>query len=216
VVDLKKILFILLILILITSCARQSYVSTTVVPAEEDAEKTNEVLQMKKILFVIAQNNFRDEEYLVPKEIFEKNNIEVVTASITTGPATGMLGAIVNPDIAVKDGNIADYDAVVIAGGQGAPMLAEHDEVINLVKEAESKGKVIAAICIAPIILAKAGILEGKKATVFSFEDHINTLKSNGAEYVDEVVVVDGRIITGNGPDAAEEFGNEIARLLLS
>ena len=70
-------------------------------------------------------------------------------------------------------------------------------------------GKVVAAICIAPVILARAGLLKGKRATVFP--DGIPELEKAGAVYTAQSVERDGRIITGNGPEAAEAFGREIA-----
>lgn len=72
--------------------------------------------------------------------------------------------------------------------------------------------KVLGAICIAPVILANAKVLEGKNATVFP--DGADVLKQNGANYIDVNVIVDGKIITGNGPEAAEDFGRALVKLL--
>ena len=79
------------------------------------------------------------------------------------------------------------------------------------------KQKILAAICIAPAILAKAGVLEGKNATVWSSvldKGPIKILEENGANYVEKDVVVDGNIITANGPQAASEFGRKIVEIL--
>ncbi len=71
------------------------------------------------------------------------------------------------------------------------------------------------AICIAPTILAYAGVLEGKKATVWNQDGkQAEILTKNGAEFVDELVVVDGKIVTANGPPAAEAFGKKILEML--
>ena len=75
----------------------------------------------------------------------------------------------------------------------------------------------MAAICIAPEILAKAGVLKEKKATVWSSsidQGPVEFLENEGAEHVEEPVVVDGKIITGNGPEAATEFGQKIVEVL--
>jgi len=82
----------------------------------------------------------------------------------------------------------------------------------NLARAALEKNKIVAAICIAPVTLAKAGLLKGKKATVWSSE--ANQLKSLGAIYTGKPVERDGLIVTANGPQAAEEFGETILAAL--
>jgi len=74
----------------------------------------------KKVLMIIASHNFRDEEFLKPKGIFESRGLVVTVASTTSNMATGMLGAKVKPDILLKDVNVAMYDVVVFVGGSGA------------------------------------------------------------------------------------------------
>jgi len=77
------------------------------------------------------------------------------------------------------------------------------------------KGKVTAAVCIAPMILAKAGILKGKKATVWDGDlEQSAYFKKNGIDYTGSEVTVDGKIVTGNGPNAAKAFGEAVAKLL--
>jgi protease I len=86
-----------------------------------------------------------------------------------------------------------------------------------LAKETIEKDKILAAICISPVILANAGVLKGKKATVWSSpldKNPIRILKNGGAIYKDALVVVDGKIVTANGPEAAKEFGEALVSLL--
>jgi protease I len=120
----------------------------------------------------------------------------------------------VTPDIAVKDVDCGDYDMVTVIGGPGALELAEHDEVLSLLKEMNSMGKKVTAICISPMTLAKAGVLRGKKATVFETQESVQALEQGGAEYTKENVTIDGNIITANGPPAAEEFGRKLVEAL--
>ena len=121
----------------------------------------------------------------------------------------------VEPDIAVKDADLSKYKSVVLIGGPGAPTLGDHSEVLELIKEADGQGKVVAAICISPTILAKAGVLEGKKATVWNEDGkQAGVIESAGAEFVDEPVVQDGRIVTANGPAAAKAFGRKIVEVV--
>jgi protease I len=171
-------------------------------------------LNVKKAVFVIAQDNFQDEEFLRPKEVLEQNGIEVTVASTTLNEATGMLGGRVKPDILVSDVNARDFDAVVFIGGSGATQYLNDPLAHQLASEAVNADKVVGAICIAPAILANAGLLKGKRATVFSQEG--NTLKSGGADYTARPVEKDGNIITASGPEAAREFGEELVKKLLT
>ena len=74
--------------------------------------------------------------------------------------------------------------------------------------------KVVAAICLAPVVLARAGILKGKKATYFNSPVSFREMKAGGAVLVDKAVVTDGRIVTANGPAAAAEFADTFIRTL--
>lgn len=167
---------------------------------------------MKKILMIIAPDGFRDEELLVPKEIFEKNGFEVVIASSSLNTAKGMLGAKVKPDILLNDVMVDDYVAVVFVGGIGASCYWDDATAHKIANDAYNKGKVVSAICIAPVTLANAGLLVGKKATVW--ESEVSQIKRKGAQYTGKPVEKDGKIITASGPFAAEEFANTILKAL--
>lgn len=167
-----------------------------------------------KVLFIIAQTNFREEELSKPKAILEKAGYECDVASLDTALARGMMGGVVKPDIGVKEVDVSDYNLFVVVGGSGAPELAKHQEVLKLLSSAYDDGKKMAAICLGPMVLAKAGILNGFKATVFKSKESLAALASGGATYVEQSVVVDGELVTANGPEAADEFGNALATLL--
>jgi protease I len=166
----------------------------------------------KSVLMIIASNNFRDEEYLHPREVLENEGAKITIASSTKKEATGMLGTKVVPDILIDEVDIDDYDAVVFVGGSGANEYWENEKAHEIAKKAYEKSKVIGAICIAPVTLARAGLLKGKKATVYTSE--IENIKKEGAIYTGNSVEVDGKIVTGDGPSAAKEFGEKIAELL--
>jgi len=171
-------------------------------------------LSNKTILMVIAPSDFRDEELFVPEEFFEKNGAEVVIASEKKGTAKGMLGGTVSVDLSVSEVDISDYDAVVFVGGSGieSHKLYENDAYLKLAADADGSGKVIGAICLGPMVPASAGILAGKNATVF--ESGISHITVKGAKYTGAEVTRDGRIITGEGPHAAEEFARTVAGAL--
>lgn len=169
--------------------------------------------EIKKVVIIIAFKDFRDQEYFVPKEILAKQGIEVKIASTQKGTAIGTEGGEAEIDLVTDEINAVDFDAVIFTGGSGCLLSFDNEVFYKLSKEFFEKGKITAAICIAPVILAKAGILKGKRATVWSSSMDrwtIKILEKNGAEFIDEKVVQDGNIITGNGPAAAEEFGKKI------
>jgi protease I len=169
---------------------------------------------MKKILMVIAQTGFRDEELVVPKEVFEKAGLKVMVASISRTKATGSRGASVAPDLAVHEANPDYFDALIIVGGPGSPALAEDKDVLSLIRRAEEKGKVVGAICLGPMALAIAGILRDKNATVFPDREAMRVLRDSGAHHLDHAVVRSGRIVTANGPDSAGGFAEKILECL--
>lgn len=170
----------------------------------------------KKVLMIIAPKDFRDEEFHEPKAILEKKGVKVTVASTATGTAKGMFDTQVIPDITVDKVNPAEFDAVVVVGGSGSQTyLWNNLQVHKIVQSLHQQGGLVAAICISPVVLAKAGLLEGKKVTVFRTATTLNELKKVGALISDAPVMVDGKIITGKGPEAAREFGQKIAESLL-
>lgn len=169
---------------------------------------------MAKVLIIIAQEGFRDEELLVPKEIIEKAGHVVKVASLNRAKATGSMGAVVLPDMAVYEANPEYFDAIVIAGGPGSPTLAKNKETVDLVEAAFKKEKLVCAICLGPMTLAAAGVLSGKNATVYPAPNGIEALKNGGANYKPEPVIVDGKIVTADSPQSAGKFGTAIVELL--
>jgi len=192
-------------------------------------------LKNKKIAMIISFRDFRDEEYFVPKDILKEAGVEIKNVSTQKGTAIGADGGEVEIDLLISEINIAEFadlqsksshdsiqsissfDAVVFIGGPGALKYLDNEDSYRVAKETVLQQKVIAAICISPVILAKAGVLEGKQATVWSSpmdRESVRTLKDYGAVYQNVPVVIDGKIITGNGPAAAKEFAEAIIMLL--
>ena len=169
----------------------------------------------KKVLMIIAPKDFRDEEYQEPRAVLERKDVEVVIASTVAETARGMFGLQVTPDTTIDEVNPAEFDAVVVVGGSGSQTyLWNNLKVHQIVQTLHQKGGLVAAICISPVVLAKAGLLKGKKATVYRTATTIDELKKGGAVISHDPVVVDGKIITGRGPEAAGEFGQKIAESL--
>jgi len=169
-----------------------------------------------RILMVVAPKNFRDEEFMIPKQVFENSGFEVIVASKGVKQATGMFTATAEVDKDIGEVDITKYDGVVFVGGSGSSVYYEDKAALELAKLFYENNKITAAICIAPGILAKAGILNGKRATIWDSGDgdFIKILKDGGADYTGANVEQDGKIVTANGPHAAKEFGENIIKLI--
>ena len=166
----------------------------------------------KNVLLIAAPKDFRDEEYFETKNAVEKAGYRVITASLSKGEITGMMGGKTESQALIDDVNVDDYVAVVYIGGQGAKVLWDNKRAQEISKQTVAKGKVLGAICFAPGTLARAGVLSGK--TVTSFPSVSADVILGGANYTGKHVEVDGKLITGSGPEAAAEFGQAIVKAL--
>jgi protease I len=165
----------------------------------------------RRVLFVIAPERFRDEELIEPRKALEAAGHVITIASTRPCTAAGMLGASVS---AAGFSEVAsqNWDAIVVVGGSGSPdHLWTFEPLLAAIRN--HKG-VTAAICLSGAVLARAGVLAGKRATVYASPRAIAELKRGGAAYVDEPVVHDGRILTASGPEAAAAFGSALVQLL--
>ncbi len=179
---------------------------------EKGGEEKMVDLSGKRVLMVIAPNNFREEELLEPKNVLGSLGAEVIVASKGVSEAKGVMGTTVKIDKDLSEIKAGDYDGVVFVGGPGASIYFSDPLVLGLAKEAVLKGKVVGAICIAPTILAKAGVVAGKRMTAFSSEE--NSLVNSGATFTGVSVEVDEKIITADGPVSSRSFGEKIAEVL--
>lgn len=200
----------LIALIVLAGCKEK----TEEVPAvKEEPVKEEKALAGKRVVMIIAPENFRDEELIEPQNVLTGQGAEVKVASVSTETAKGMLDAQVKPDLLVNDLKPQEWDAIILVGGTGASVYWEDTLVHSMLNEAIKQNKIVGAICIAPVTLANAGILSGKKATVYPSEE--GKLNDKGAECTGKRVERDGNIITASGPPAAREFGNVIAQALM-
>ncbi|MCE8422842.1 MAG: DJ-1/PfpI family protein [Candidatus Methanoperedens sp.] len=164
---------------------------------------------MVKAMVLMAEG-FEEIELTGVVDILRRGEITVTIAGLKDGLITGSRGIKIQPD-APLDSIKELYDILILPGGSpGYVNLGKDKNVIDLVKKYHTEGKFVAAICAAPSVLAKAGILSGKKATIFRGME--TELKD--AKYVDEPVVEDGKIITSQGPGTAIEFALTILKRL--
>lgn len=175
------------------------------------------MLKIMKVLIALAPEKFRDEELAAPVAALQNAGIGFDIASTRRGPCTGMPGSKAIATLSFEEVDPNLYDGIIIVGGSGSQSYLWEDKILPvLVKYLRDKGKVVAAICLAPVILARAGILKGKKATHFDNPAVFREMKIGGAIVVDQPVVTDTRIITANGPAASEAFAEAVVKALTS
>ncbi|MDD4941499.1 MAG: DJ-1/PfpI family protein [Candidatus Omnitrophica bacterium] len=165
-----------------------------------------------KAVFVIAEKDFQDDELAKPLRMLKNSGVGVTIASTTLNQVSGMNGLIVKPHMLLKDVRAADFDAVVFIGGSGSVQYIDDPVAHKLIYDAFVAKKVIGAICLAPMVLARAGVLKYKRATVYPSE--AENFKACGVHYTANPVEIYGNIVTANGPAAAGEFGSALLTLL--
>jgi protease I len=167
----------------------------------------------KKVVFIVAFRDFNDEEYLIPKGILESAGFKIITASNKLGLAIGAYGQEADVNLLIEDLKVKDFEAVIFIGGSGASRYFDDPNAHRIALETVLEDKVLGAICIAPCILAKAGVLKNKRVTAWSSnmdKSFIEIVKKGGADYVPETVVADGKIITASGPAFARGFAKVV------
>lgn len=169
----------------------------------------------KRVLMVLAPKNFKDEEYFQPKVILQASGVEVLTAAKTDKEeVTGVKGGKAKVDIDLRKVKVDNFNGIIFVGGDGAKTYFKDKKVWRLVKQFYDSGKLVGAICIAPAILAYAGILAGKNVTSFATQEKI--LKKAKANWTNKSIEADHNIITARDADAALDFGRKLLDFLQS
>jgi len=169
----------------------------------------------KKALIIIAQQGYQDLEYEGVKEQLERAGIDIVVASAAGGMCKGKLGGSVEDTVPLSGIRVQNHDAIIFIGGPGAEAYTRHPEALRIAHEAAAAFMPLGAICIAPLILAKAQALDGKRATVWdSGGKQSSILDKYGATFTGDLVTRDGRIVTGNGSEATEEFARTMVEVM--
>ena len=166
---------------------------------------------MKVVCFL--SNGFEEIEAITPVDVLRRAGIDCEFYSINELDVEGAHGIkIIADKILTKDNDLSNVDMIILPGGMpGAQHLADNEMVQAIIKEFHRNNKYIAAICAAPALaLGKSGIIEGKKVTCYpGMEDNIPN-----SNYIDEIVVQDGNIITSQGPSTALPFAFKLLKVL--
>ena len=168
---------------------------------------------MMKTIFVFLADGFEEIEALAPVDFLRRAGLEVKTASLKGKSAIGAHNIEIVADININDVTLDEnVEAVILPGGMpGSQNLYDSAEVHEAIDFAVDNNKLVCAICAAPFILGRKGLLNGKEATCFpGFENELV-----GAVLKNQGVVEDGNIITAQGAGVAWEFGEKIAGRLV-
>ena len=164
------------------------------------------------MVLVFLANGFEETEAIAPIDILRRNGRDVVTVGIGEEVITSAHGITVVPDVTEVDISLSDeIEMIVLPGGMPGTLNLEKSRTVqDAIDYCNVNGKYIAAICAAPSVIGKKGLLKGKKATCFpGFEDFLE-----GAQFTGEPVEMDGNIITARGAGVALEFGLKLVEAL--
>ncbi len=163
------------------------------------------------MIIVLLTDGFEEIEALTPVDMIRRAGLEVKTVGVNSKIAVGSHGIPVVCDITADEVKLSDVSMAVLPGGMpGTLNLDASPFTSKVISSVLSRGGRVAAICAAPLILGKRGLLDGRRATCFpGFENELL-----GATCTGEAVVTDGEITTARGMDVALEFANELVRLL--
>ncbi len=159
---------------------------------------------MSRVLVPLA-DGFEEIEAVTVIDLLRRAGIEVTTAGLSPGPVTGSHGIPISPDMTLDAAVELSFDMVALPGGMpGAAHLAADARILDLLRKHADRGGFTAAICAAPSVLAKAGLLAGRRAT--SYPGFLTGASAPGIVLDAAPVVVDGTVVTSRGPGTAMDF----------
>ena len=234
-----RLTFIVLIALLLVACQPEAFIeeptltslpptstSTQTMPTDTPSPPTATQIpptepvvltfERTKVVLLIVSNQFDPVEFNGTKTPLIRAGYQVIVAAYTLNPLPDNEGGPrLEVDILLSDVRVEDYDAIVFIGNE--TLIYLHDsEAHRIAQDAVEQGRVLAALCHGPLVLAEAGVLDGRQATAwFGFgSDQCKKLQRNGAICTYARVQQDGLIITGKGPDATAAFAGAIKKLL--
>jgi len=167
---------------------------------------------MASVLIPLAPG-FEDLEAVTLSDLLRRAGIEVVLAGLQRGLIQGSRGIRIEPDAYLDDVLARDFDLIALPGGlPGAEHLRDDARVQALLRKMAAAGRYTTAICAAPMALAQAGLLDGKQAT--AYPGVLASLKLAHTHSLADAVVVDGKVVTSQGPGTAMDFALTLIELL--
>lgn len=166
---------------------------------------------MKSVAIFVAPG-FEEIEFAAPLDILRRLNVRAVTVGVDGNEIAGAHGLIVKTDSSLDAFKLDDFDGIILPGGGGAWVLRDNPQILDIIKAACSSGKLVAAICAAPMALSRAGVAKGKNITAYPMQEVYDELKDS--TITEMPVTLDGNLLTAYGPGAAMAFGYAIGEYL--
>ena len=163
---------------------------------------------MEPVLVIMAPG-FEEIELSAPIDILRRLEIPVVTAGLSGRSVEGAHGMMMSAEMLVVDVEPEKFSGVILPGGPASWTLRDTPAVLSIVRSMHAAGKMVAAICAAPLALEAAGVIKDRRVTCYP---SVKSELVSAAEVCDCPAVTDGNIVTGRGPGAALEFGFELGR----
>jgi protease I len=162
-------------------------------------------------LIFLPKKDFNEEEFTIVRNRLLKSGKQVFITSDDHSVCSGSKGMKVKSDTSLYNVNVNNFGAFILIGGSGSRIYWKNEALHKIIKKFFDAKKITAAICSSPIILAKAGILQNKKATCYS-EDKLELIDS-GIDYQEKNVVVDENIVTADNAHSALQFAEAVLYL---
>ncbi len=166
-----------------------------------------------KNIFILLADGFEEVEALAPADMLKRLGCNVILTGLVQKTVTGAHGFRIEADTVMDEADFSAADAVVLPGGlPGATNLRDSVPVLELLRRQNEAGKICAAICAAPVVLDKAGIIGGRKVTGYP---GCESLSGNpDLHFTGNPAEISGNLVTGRGPGAAFAFGAALAEAL--
>lgn len=171
--------------------------------------------QTLPVVLIVAFDGYQQTEYLDTKKTLEQSHLTVKTASTTKGAALAKDGSTCTVDLKLEEIHPSTCAGIFLIGGPGALDDLNSLKMHSIIQKMVAAGKACGAICISTRILAEAGVLKSKKATGWNGDGNLKEIYAkHSVTYIKSPVIIDGTIITAEGPEAAQEFGKGIASII--
>jgi putative intracellular protease/amidase len=178
------------------------------------ASKITQNQPLASVLYILPEKDFDYTEFTTTRDILLKNNIKVTLASTIVGEISDHVFGKYKSDILIKDVNLDNFEMVCVIGGNGMKLIEYDSGVHQLLKDARDKNKFIASICYGPVVLSRAGILNGVESTVYQSDKNRKILEDNGVVVSSEKLVMSGKILTAAAPEDSTAFGEKMVEIL--
>lgn len=165
-------------------------------------------LRRRRVAILIA-DGFHDKETVQPRDLLVERGAAVVIIGISRGEVKAYNSdQRLMVERSIDEVRVADFNALVIPGGESPGNLIQHDPTVRFVADFVRSGKTVAAICHGPRVLVAADVLNGR--TVTAAADVADEIRAAGGTYTDQVVVHQGNLITSRGPQDIGEFSQKL------